>query len=360
MSTAETATKVETKGYNRGLILGFTMAESMLLLVFCLLLMTGAIIANERLKANNAVKEVARLEDTLKKKEKDLKVLETKLTALSGQISLVDKRKLEEDWRELVEAREAVKALKEQGVERDKIDELAKGVAVLMQKSIDVSDPERLKERIDALLAAENALNDQRRLEEELKAALARGKDLEVLLANAESELEKTQQTSKPHEWPPIISLSEASGYFFRSGSAELTEKFTSDLNGSISAQIADNLKRYGVDIVEVIGHTDEQPLSRLNSNMDKLAIEVLALKKPVTAMGPADNAGLGLARAISVANVLRGNGALEGVTILPLSAAQLVMPGDKLTTGQAGNVETRRRIEIRIRRRDNSVLASE
>ena len=67
----------------------------------------------------------------------------------------------------------------------------------------------------------------------------------------------------------------------------------------------------------------------------------------------PADNAGLGLARAISVANVLRGNPALSGITVLPLSAAQLILPGDTLTVGQAGNVETRRRIEIRIRRRE-------
>lgn len=88
---------------------------------------------------------------------------------------------------------------------------------------------------------------------------------------------------------------------------------------------------------------------------MDKLSIGVVSSKTPITELVPADNAGLGLARAISVANILRANSALEAVTILPLSAAQLVLPGDKLTTGQAGNVESRRRIEIRIRRRDSA-----
>ncbi|WP_037424936.1 OmpA family protein [Sinorhizobium sp. CCBAU 05631] len=360
MSAADTATKVEHKGYNRGLILGFTMAESMLLLVFCLLLVTGAIIANERLKANNALKQVEKLEADLKEKKKENDDLKTRMAALSGQLNLVDKRKLEEEWRELVVARDAVKALKEQGVDKDHIDELVKSVAVLMQRSMDVSDPEKLKKRIDELLVAENSLKDQQKLEEQLKSAQAESKDLKAILASLKSELEKTKKTSKPHEWPPIISLSEASGYYFRSGSAELTDKFTADLNGSISTQIADNLKRYGVDIVEVIGHTDEQPLSRPSSNMDKLAIGVVSAKTPVTELVPADNAGLGLARAISVANILRGNGALEGVTILPLSAAQLVMPGDKLTTGQAGNVESRRRIEIRIRRRDNAAPMGE
>lgn len=70
MSAADTATTVEQKGYNRGLILGFTMAESMLLLVFCLLLVTAAIIANERLKANNALKEVENLQTELKRRRK--------------------------------------------------------------------------------------------------------------------------------------------------------------------------------------------------------------------------------------------------------------------------------------------------
>jgi len=41
--TPEHAGQIETKGYNRGLILGFTMAESLLLVVFCLLLVTAAI-----------------------------------------------------------------------------------------------------------------------------------------------------------------------------------------------------------------------------------------------------------------------------------------------------------------------------
>ncbi|APO72198.1 hypothetical protein IE4872_PD01677 (plasmid) [Rhizobium gallicum] len=72
--------------------------------------------------------------------------------------------------------------------------------------------------------------------------------------------------------------------------------------------------------------------------------------------MLPADNAGLGLARALAVAIELKADKKLEGATILPMSAAQLVLPGDTLTRGQAGNVESRRRIEIRIRRRNASL----
>lgn len=347
MSAADTATKVEAKGYNRGLILGFTMAESMLLLVFCLLLVTGAIISNERLKASNALREVAKVKTELEQRKNDNVELQAKLAT---QLSLVDKRKAEEEWRELVVGREIVEALKKQGIDAEDLDELVKSVALLLQRSLDVSDPVALQKKVDALLAAQASQDREQTLEAALEALTRR-------LAEKEDELWKVQQASKPHEWPPIISLSEASGYFFTSGSAELTEKFTADLSGSISTQIAENLKRYGVDIVEVIGHTDEQPLSRSGSNMDKLAIGVVSANTPIVDLVPADNAGLGLARAISVASVLRNNEALAGMTILPLSAAQLIMPGDKLTTGQSGNVESRRRIEIRIRRRDNPAV---
>jgi hypothetical protein len=129
-----------------------------------------------------------------------------------------------------------------------------------------------------------------------------------------------------------------------------LTTAFRSTLSTSISDQIAENLAAYDVDIIEVIGHADEQPMSREGSNLDKTIADVLADRKPVTAIIPADNAGLGLARA--VANILRADEKLKNATVIPLSAAQLVLPGDKLTTGQAGDVESRRRIKIRIRRR--------
>ena len=47
---SDTQPKLEHRGYNRGLILGLTMAESMLLLVFCLLLVAAALISAERNK----------------------------------------------------------------------------------------------------------------------------------------------------------------------------------------------------------------------------------------------------------------------------------------------------------------------
>jgi hypothetical protein len=65
-----------------------------------------------------------------------------------------------------------------------------------------------------------------------------------------------------------------------------------------------------------------------------------------------ADNAGLGLARAVAVVKVLSSDPRLRTFRVLPLSGAQLIDTDDRLTRwdGQ-GDVRKRRRIEIRMRK---------
>lgn len=330
VTPTQPATALENKGYNRGLILGLTMAESMLLLVFCLLLVAGAIIKAERNKTRDAVaaqknaevqlveankraQEAVGKEDELAKR---LAELEQKL--FMAGTSAADRAALEKEWRELVADRKALQAFQSQGMTPEQIAQAKEALERLKQLGLNPQDIAALEARIKTLMDAE-----------------------------------KQQAQSKPHEWPPIINLSEAGGYFFKSGSAELTEAFTTKLQGLITSQIAQSLEQYDVDIIEVIGHTDEQPISRTGSNLDKEIIDVVEGKKPITSIIPADNAGLGMARALAVVNVLRADKRLKGATILPMSGAQLVLPGDQLTAGQAGDVEARRRIEIRIRRRN-------
>ena len=315
---SEPAAKSEHKGYNRGLILGLTMAESMLLLVFCLLLVAAAIINAERQKAARAVHQ---LEQVGPVQEENQRLLE-ELVELRKNFALVsgnaaDVERVQKEWRELVKARDTLRAYQERGMSPDEIDQLKRVAESLTRAGLPAFDIAALEHRLQQLVGIEAA-----------------------------------QASSKPHEWPPIINLSEAGGYFFRSGSAELTKAFEDKLRGSITEQISESLERYQVDIIEVIGHTDEQPISRIGSNVDQSIIDVVGGRKPVTAIIPADNAGLGIARAVAVANVLRSDEKLKGAAILPMSGAQLVLPGDILTNGQAGNVESRRRIEIRIRRR--------
>jgi flagellar motor protein MotB len=104
--------------------------------------------------------------------------------------------------------------------------------------------------------------------------------------------------------------------------------------------------------LIEVVGHTDEQPLAGLSSNLDQHIYSVLTRSEAIELLKPGDNAGLGLARAIAVTRVLAVQSKLKAATVLPYSAAQLIVPGDRISSGLTGNIESRRRIEIRVRRR--------
>src|SRR5690606_1408577 len=57
LGASKSAITSERKGYGRGLILGLTMAETFLLLVFSLLLVAAAALAEQRKIANDALAE---------------------------------------------------------------------------------------------------------------------------------------------------------------------------------------------------------------------------------------------------------------------------------------------------------------
>jgi len=129
-------------------------------------------------------------------------------------------------------------------------------------------------------------------------------------------------------------------------------------LTGSMLERLLEIIKRYDVNVIEVVGHTDEQRVSGERvSNLDKTlfpSLQSKAAPPAPEASVAADNAGLGLARAVSVVRVLSNDTRLSRLRILPLSGAQLIDLGDKLAAGVApGAVKERRRIEIRVRRSD-------
>ncbi|TIX90031.1 OmpA family protein [Rhizobium sp. P44RR-XXIV] len=315
--TPDGAPRLEHKGYNRGLILGLTMAESMLLLVFCLLLVAAAMISAERnrryeveRKLEKAEQQVTSLEKRRAEQTAEIVLLQSKV--VSGDLSAADKAVVGKQWRELVLAKETLDSIVDEGATPADLQSLSKVAAVLKEHNI-------------ALAAAPDEVN-------------------KLLAGNGGG--------NGAHDWPPIINLDDAKKNYFQSGSAELTGTFAQLLTTTITDEIASNLSLYGANIVEVIGHTDEQPVAREKSNLDDTIINAMDGKLPVSSLQPADNAGLGLARAIAVANVLKASPKLKDATILPMSAAQLILPGDTVTSGQRGAVESRRRIEIRVRGR--------
>ena len=151
---------------------------------------------------------------------------------------------------------------------------------------------------------------------------------------------------------PNHFLLSEAGGYSFKIGSAELSTWFHDQLVNKTIGEILENIKKYDVDVIEVVGHTDEQPIGNRPSNLDHDLLSVLNSTSGVGKLIPADNAGLGLARAVSVVSVLRHDPRLAPYKLIPLSGAQLVNIDETLAIqGAHGDIPLRRRIEIRLRK---------
>ena len=305
------------RGHRRGVVLGFTLAELMLLLLFCLLLVSAGILMRKD-------EEITALKDELA----DTRGVPVESIDPSAAIRLnrlfsalfpagapeMTTPEMDALWDELVLAKNAEQTLADQGVDTSSagIAQLASQANALKQAGLADASADRLKNLVSGGGGA--------------------------------------------HDWPPIITL-EDDGYSFARGSAEITDDFAERLTSRVAPDVADLLARYDVDTVEIVGHTDETIIHPTRpSNLDSAAIDAFWGRTAPTGLIPVDNAGLGLARAIAVAAELRASGLLDGARIIPLSAAQLVLPGDLPSQGlDPADDQGRRRIEIRIRRSNDT-----
>lgn len=154
---------------------------------------------------------------------------------------------------------------------------------------------------------------------------------------------------------PPIILMREADGYSFDTGSAALSPDFQRKLAEQVIPQVSEIGDTFHATVIEVIGHTDEVPLKQSRrhvANLDQTLGEYLkdGTGEPIAA----DNVGLGMARAVAVARVLRQSPLAQRFEIIPISAGAFQRPDD--TAGGLGSgavsEKDRRRIEIRVRRK--------
>jgi outer membrane protein OmpA-like peptidoglycan-associated protein len=295
----------QDKSYRRGLILGLTMAEVMILLIFVLLMALASALANrdKRLKA---------LEDGTGSR------LVEAVQAAYPQASTPD-----EYYKELVRAIDARKAVERLG-----------GNAAGEKLAEDADLGRKVREA-----ATKAGSSDPYQFAENAVARAGAG---------------------KKGEWPPFFSLSEAGGYYFESGKATLRPDFERKLRTTIIPLLKRYIDEYGVDVVEVIGHTDEVPMVG-DSNLDKFLIPASASRASIESLHSTDNAGLAMARAVAVVRILRADPRLAGFTILPLSGAQMIIPVDHVADGTATQSDqARRRIEMRLRRSTKQVAPTE
>lgn len=358
----------DSRSYRQGLVLGLTLAEVFLLLVFALLIGLAALWQqekNQRLAAEHQLTMLnAKLLDPKTTKSLEgafamaghnstLAVLDMMASGIKPEkLTTAEQRLVEETRRRWV------------AVGPSKIDDDWQTLVRAIRTPAD-----ELKEAFDAFSALKQALpksEDRKGIVEVIKQgeeakrlyaeAERKYADAEHRYASAQRELEAGRELwnlsgQKGHNWPPIINLSEAKGYSFASGKADVTAPFIKLLTSEVIPKLLGLTNEYDVDTIEVIGHTDEQKIAPRPSNMDAVVLDVLLGKSEVDTLLPGDNAGLGLARAVSVMRVLKQDGRLARFNILPLSGGQLIDTRDRLTQGGGGDNKERRRIEIRVRR---------
>ena len=330
----------QRSSYRRGLVLGLTMAEIMILLVFCLLIAMATFLKREETRRIAAEQELQqqklqneRTRDVVAALSKSAELAE-KVQLLSG---LSDPQAIDKYWRELVDSKAVVAEIEKSLSVKDLREGIATAAA-LRANGIDVDKAIRNSEIVGAIHRAMTKPGEPPVATQVILDTIARGMTAGVPGGN---------------QWPPIIRMSEADGYFFRSGSAELSPAFHDTLVNKTPAEILNYIRKYDVDVVEVVGHTDERPIGlRQYSNLDRDLTSVLRNDTGVVSLTPADNAGLGLARAVAVVSVLRQSPLLAGYKLIPLSGAQLVNTDETLAiTGSPGDIQQRRRIEIRLRK---------
>jgi flagellar motor protein MotB len=331
----------QRSSYQRGLVLGLTMAEIMILLVFCLLIAMATFLKREetrRIAAEQALEQQVaqneRTRDVVTTLQKSAALAE-KFESLSG---LSDPKAIDQYWRELVDSRTVVNEIEKSGMSVTQLREGIANVAALRASGIDVDQAIRDSDLVAAIHRAMTRPGEPQVTTQAILDTIARG------MAPA---------ASTGHQWPPIIRMSEADGFFFKSGSAELSPTFHDALVDETPFEILKYIHKYDVDVIEVVGHTDERPIGgHQYSNLDRDLLSVLNNTAGVGSLTPADNAGLGLARAVAVVSVLRQSPLLAGYKLIPLSGAQLVNTDETLAiTGSSANVQERRRIEIRLRK---------
>lgn len=347
---SQTSIGRQTTSYRQGLVLGLTMAEIMLLLVFCLLIAVGVALSNERAQRDAALAQLKRVESAAASNATIVDAIRrnSRLAELLDRNSrTTSQRDIDEFWRKLVESNDVVNRMEREGVPLAALREDSTAIAKLQELIAAGIDPDKVARAMALASAIEAAVAGKglgRLTPQEVAALLEKG-----IAANRAPD---PAPRSSGHNWPPIINLSEAGGYFFATGSAELTPNFAAALRTVVVERLLEIAEEFDVDVIEVIGHTDEQPVLNRPSNLDRTLASVTQGFNGTEALQWGDNAGLGLARALAVVELLSADARLRNFRILPLSAAQLIGTDGRITRFDGhGDVQERRRIEIRMRK---------
>ncbi|HKN08079.1 MAG TPA: hypothetical protein VJ376_01125, partial [Pseudomonadota bacterium] len=226
----------QTASYRQGLVLGLTMAEIMILLVFCMLIAVGVALTNQRAKLDDAM---LRLQQVQAAAAADKAMVET-IKSNARLAELLDRAagaasqlEINEFWRNLVESNDIVVNMERRGVSRVALKEESNDLAKLHRLLIEGIDPGKIARAV-ALASVIDQADPTRtvaRLTPQQVAAL-------IEKGIAASKQGSQSEHGGRHNWPPIINLSEADGYYFATGSADLTPDFALALRTVVVARL--------------------------------------------------------------------------------------------------------------------------
>jgi outer membrane protein OmpA-like peptidoglycan-associated protein len=160
------------------------------------------------------------------------------------------------------------------------------------------------------------------------------------------------------NEKPPIVPLPDSEKFRFPTGGYSLSMDFKSALVNEKVPLIRKYLRCYGVDTIEVVGHTDRQP----NDGQSNLDFALANAKKSSLAQGlkAGSNVDLGFLRAMAVRNALESqlNAEFPDIIYRVYSAGSFIDPAVDQSTARATlDDKSRRRIEVRFTRTNDRSL---
>jgi len=232
---------------------------------------------------------------------------------------------------------------------------LSDDVAKLSEENKKLSEENKKLSDDVAKLSEENKKPSEEgaKLSEENKKLSEENKKL------SEENKKLSEENKRLSDKPPIIELTEAKNYTFESGSYELSNNFKKKLTSETIPGLEKILKKYDVDTIEIIGHTDGQIVEEKNkSNLDKYLEKVNSGDSSIK-LKFGSNADLGLIRALAVKNFLLSKTQKKlSINYRIYSAAQLIPPSKDVLkdTIKEPNKNCRqcRRIEIRFTKLNN------
>ena len=156
------------------------------------------------------------------------------------------------------------------------------------------------------------------------------------------------------NEKPPIIRLSDDADFRFTPGSYGISQAFRKQLAMKQLPKIESVIRCYGIDTIEIIGHTDSTP-NPSGGNLDSFKDNKLLVLSSNSAKS-GSNADLGLLRALSVEELLKQqlSHRHKNLQYRSYSASSFVEPEairKELKANPLSYQQAKRRIEVRFTR---------